>query len=122
MTPKVKDKGRDIVGLYKIGTLGSDLHLRVIGEVKRWDEEGKGVGVKPMSRLISRLKHRDLGVFITTTHFDKQVQVEILEDGHPILLLSGGDLVKILISKEMAGRGREKVFKNWIESIKSKSD
>ena len=99
VTPKVKDKGRDIVGFYKIGTLGSDLHLRVIGEVKRWDEEGKGVGVKPMSRLISRLKHRDLGVFITTTHFDKQVQVEILEDGHPILLLSGGDLVKILISK-----------------------
>ncbi len=124
VTPKVKDKGRDLIGYYKLGVHESEIYLNVIGEAKRWDaqEKSKSIGVKPMSRLISRLKHRDLGVFITTAYYDKQVQEEILEDRHPILLLSGGDIVKILISKEKAGTGKEKQFRKWIESIKNKSD
>ena len=84
-------------------------------EAKKW----KGaVGVKAVSRLISRLKHRDFGIFITTSFFGKQVQVEIIEDTHPILLIAGGDIAHLLIKQEIAGDGNHLKFKNWINSIK----
>ena len=74
------------------------LHVSV--EAKLWNESS-AVGVKPMMRLVSRLKHRDFGVFITTSFFDKTVQEELIEDGHPVILVSGGDIARILIANEL---------------------
>jgi len=52
-------------------------------------KDGSGVGVKDMSRLISRLRHRMFGVFVTTSHFDAQAYKEVREDQHPIILICG---------------------------------
>ncbi len=116
-TPRSKDRGRDIVGFFKLGLPGTEIFLEVIGEVKKWKA---GIGVKPMSRLISRLKHRDLGIFLTTSYFNEQVQKEIHEDRHPILLISGGDIAKILISNELGGNNKGNRLDKWVESIKVK--
>ena len=44
---------------------------------------GHGVGVRETSRLISRLRYRQFGVLVTTSHLDSQAYQEIREDGHP---------------------------------------
>lgn len=52
--------------------------------------------VKQTNRLISRIRHRQFGVFVTTSYISSQVYKELLEDEHPILVISGRDIVAIL--------------------------
>ena len=54
------------------------------------------VGVKEVSRLISRIRHRQFGVFVTTSIIGRQVYQEVRRDGHPIIFISGGDIANIL--------------------------
>ena len=117
VTPPVKDGGRDVIGEYKIGHKGDNILLDIFVEAKRWK---KGIGVKPMARLISRMKHKDLGVFITTSYFNKQVQEELIEDQHPIILISGGDIARILIEHEIGGENNKGKLIKWISQIKNK--
>ena len=56
-----------------------------------------GSGVKETSRLISRLRHRQFGMFITTSYVSEQAYREIIEDGHPVIIVSAVDVVNILI-------------------------
>lgn len=113
VTKAIIDGGRDIIGKYRIGHAGDEILLDLFGEVKRW-APNQSIGVKPMSRLISRIKHRDFGVFITTSYFHKQVQKELIEDHHPILLLSGGDIAKLLIKTDIANDGSPASLNNWL--------
>jgi hypothetical protein len=52
--------------------------------------------VRETSRLISRLRHRQFGVLVTTSHLDSQAYREIREDGHPVVVYAGCDLIDIL--------------------------
>jgi restriction endonuclease Mrr len=54
--------------------------------------------VKETSRLVSRLKHREFGVLVTTSALDRQAYEEIRNDQHPIVVISGRDIAEILIS------------------------
>lgn len=49
-----------------------------------------------MSRLISRLRYRQFGILVTTSYVDSQAYKEIKVDGHPVLVMSGGDIVNVL--------------------------
>jgi len=69
---------------------------------------GNSVGVRDMSRLISRIRHRMFGVFVTTSHFDRQAYDEVRTDGHPIILISSRDLVETLRSRLHHPGGRAK--------------
>lgn len=112
-----RDGGRDVVARYRVG---HDLHqvlLNAYAEAKSWDLK-RAVGVKEMMRLISRIKHRDIGVFVTTCVFDHQVQQELIEDRHPVLLISGGDIARLLISKEMGDPRPGGKLATWVEQIK----
>jgi len=60
--------------------------------------------VRETSRLISRLRHRQFGVFVTTSFVRKQAYEEIRADGHPVVILAGRDIVDIL-----KGRGLDSV-------------
>jgi len=100
VTQRSRDGGRDATGLYKLGHDNHQVTLSALIEAKLWKEK-TDVGVKPMARLISRIKHRDIGVFITTSCFNKQVQLELIDDNHPVILVSGGDIARVLISNEL---------------------
>lgn len=118
VTRAVKDGGRDVLAKYRVG---HDLHqilLDAYVEAKKW-ERGSAVGVKPMMRLLARLKHRDIGVFVTTSYFERQVQEELIEDGHPVLLVSGGDIARILIAAQIGGEGAEARLEAWLDEIRS---
>jgi hypothetical protein len=59
-------------------------------------QEHNAVGVREVSWLISRLNHRDFGVFVTRSYFNPQAYQEIREDSHPVVLICGRDIVDTL--------------------------
>ncbi len=55
------------------------------------------VGVKEISRLISRLRYRQFGILVTTSFVAAQAYKEIMEDQHPIVIICASDIIKLLI-------------------------
>jgi hypothetical protein len=49
-----------------------------------------------VSRLISRLRHRQFGVLVTTSFVNEQAYREIRGDGHPVVIIAGRDVVDML--------------------------
>ncbi|CAM3076903.1 restriction endonuclease [Skermania piniformis] len=95
VTRPSRDGGRDAIGEYLVGPPADRISLDFALEAKCYSESN-GVGVKEMSRLISRLRHRQFGVFVTLSYFGRQVYEEVRADGHPIALICGRDVVTAL--------------------------
>lgn len=95
MTRSRRDGGRDAIGKYRIGVDKSNILVEFALEAKRYKLDDS-VGVKETSRLISRLKHREFGILVTTSYVDIQTYKEIVEDDHPIIIISAIDIVGIL--------------------------
>ncbi len=90
-----RDGGRDAVGDYLLGPPTDRVAVEFALEAKCYAPTN-GVGVRETSRLISRLRHRQFGVLVTTSHLDAQAYREIREDGHPVIVMAGRDLVDVL--------------------------
>jgi hypothetical protein len=105
------DGGRDAVGRYLLG-LGEDpVYAEFSLEAKCYrpplhGEAPNTVGVKEVSRLISRIRHRQFGVLVTTSVVARQAYEEVREDRHPIIFISGRDIVEILIKNGFNTPGR----------------
>ena len=81
VTQSSRDGGRDVIGFYKIGTNNSSYKFSYHLEAKRFKPDEKhGIGVRFTQRLISRIKYREFGVFVTTAYVSKQAYEEIVED------------------------------------------
>ena len=96
------DGGRDAIGRYLIGLKEDPVYAEFALEAKCYRPALNGaspntVGVKEVSRLISRIKHRQFGVLVTTSVIARQVYGEVREDRHPIVFISGRDIADILI-------------------------
>ena len=98
LTRPWRDGGRDALGYYVIGN-GSKanypLRIDCALEAKCYSPKNS-VGVREMSRLISRIKYRQFGVMLTTSYVHKQAYEEVLQDGHPILIVSASDIARVL--------------------------
>jgi Restriction endonuclease AspBHI N-terminal/Restriction endonuclease len=95
LTRPWRDGGRDAVGDYLIGPASDPVAVEFALEAKCY-APGHGVGVRETSRLISRLRHRQFGVLVTTSHLDTQAYTEIREDAHPVIVLAARDIADIL--------------------------
>lgn len=95
VTRPSRDGGRDAVGEYRIGPEEDPVRLEFALEAKCYDSDGGGVGVKSVSRLISRIKHRQFGVFVTTAFVASQAY-KVRADKHPVVFLAGRDIVSLL--------------------------
>jgi Restriction endonuclease len=104
LTRPTRDGGRDALGLLNIGTRPSSVTVDFAMEAKCYNP-AISVGVREMSRLISRLRHRQFGVMVTTSWVNRQAYSEIEEDGHPIMIIAGGDIVRILRQNGITTRG-----------------
>lgn len=111
LTRTRRDGGRDAIGKYRIGVEKSNIQVEFALEAKRYNINNS-VGVKETSRLISRLKHREFGILITTSYVDMQTYKEIVEDGHPIVVISAIDIVEIL---KKSGIKTKSDVKKWLE-------
>lgn len=92
VTRPSRDGGRDAVGEYRLGPDDDPIRLQFALEAKCYDPDGGGVGVRMVSRLISRIKHRQFGVFVTTSFIAQQAYLEVREDEHPVVFLCGRDI------------------------------
>jgi hypothetical protein len=111
------DGGRDAIGRYKIGPETDPIFVHFALEAKLYNPGFEGnrniVGVKETSRLISRIKNREFGVMVTTSVIGKQSYSEVREDKHPIIFITGKDIIDILISKGFNSVG---LLKNLLSS------
>ena len=93
------DGGRDAVGEYRIGPAADPVTVTFALEAKLYDPAGGGVGVSDVARLISRLRHRQFGVLVTTSYVARQAYQEVRADQHPVVILAAADVVSLLRAK-----------------------
>jgi hypothetical protein len=110
VTRPSRDGGRDGVGQMRVGRGPGAIIVDFALEAKCYTPPN-AVGVREMSRLISRLRHRQFGVLVTTSVVDLQAYREIKEDGHPIVIMSAADIAALLREN---GRGDSAAVKSWL--------
>lgn len=98
VTRPSRDGGRDAVGQLQIGPAEDPVRLEFALEAKCYAPDN-GVGVRMVSRLISRIKHREFGVFMTTSYIATQAYEEVRADGHPVVFITGRDIVRLIKAK-----------------------
>jgi len=98
LTRPWRDGGRDAIGLYRIGKDAGAIDVEFALEAKCYSLRNS-VGVKEVSRLISRLRHRQFGIIVTTSYLHDQAYKEIVQDGHPVVVIAASDIAKKLKSK-----------------------
>lgn len=102
ITKKGGDNGLDFVLRMDIGTDLSSIKTIVLGQAKCESFNNPTNGVH-IARTVARLKRGWLGVYVTTSYFSKNVQMEVIEDQYPIMLIHGLKLaqtVQKMIYKE----------------------
>jgi hypothetical protein len=108
-----RDGGRDATGVYRIGlsTTYTDVEFSMEAKCYALDNE---CGVKETSRLISRLRHRQFGIFVTTSYVALQAYKEIIEDRHPVLIVAARDIGQLLIAK---GYAEHDMLNKWLKQF-----
>mgnify|MGYP006296398215 CR=1 FL=1 len=117
VTRATMDGGRDAVGRYLLGLKDDPVFAEFALEAKCYrpalnDAKPNTVGVKEVSRLISRLKHRQFGVLVTTSAVARQAYLEVREDKHPVIFITGKDISEILIEHGFNTKTMVKQFLN----------
>ncbi|MCG7932571.1 MAG: restriction endonuclease [Candidatus Thiodiazotropha lotti] len=118
ITRGVLDRGRDAYGRYLLGLSDDPVYAEFSLEAKCYrpplnGEKPNTVGVKEVSRLISRIRHRQFGVLVTTSVVARQAYEEVREDRHPIIFICGKDICEILINN---GYNSPELVKNLLTS------
>jgi Restriction endonuclease AspBHI N-terminal/Restriction endonuclease len=117
VTRPSRDGGRDAVGRVRLGRGPGAILIDFALEAKCYDV-GNSVGVRELSRLISRLRHRQFGVLVTTSYVDRYAYREIKEDQHPIVIISADDIVRLLRDH---GLGEVSALSAWLAAEFPKS-
>ena len=112
LTRPWRDGGRDALGTYRIGHGAGAIDVEFAMEAKCYAMDN-GVGIRPLSRLISRLRHRQFGILVTTSYLDSQAYQELVQDGHPVVVISARDIAAKL--KERFGSLDN--VKTWLERV-----
>lgn len=117
LTRRYRDGGRDGIGKLRIGRAESSVLVDFAIEAKCYGITNS-VGVREVSRLISRLRHRQFGILVTTSWVHDQAYSEIVEDGHLVMILAGRDIVELL---KGAGLQNLETLNTWLNSTFSPS-
>jgi len=111
------DGGFDFEGSFKLPPpLEYSIDFR--GEVKRYSR-GTAVGPKDVSRLVARLGRGQYGLFVTTSYFTRQTQIEVLVDRYPTRLFAGADVVRFMRELRIV-KGHE-ISPKWLAAIEDKA-
>lgn len=119
VTRRSVDGGRDALGRYRLGLESDPVYVDFALEAKCYcpghnESPLNTVGVRETSRLISRLRHRQFGILVTTSAVARQAYEEIREDSHPVIIISGRDIAQLLVNK---GYNSHVALSNWLELI-----
>jgi hypothetical protein len=113
MTRFWRDGGRDALGHYQIGAAPASVTVEFALEAK-CKALGSGSGVRETARLLARIRHRQFGIFVTTSCISTQAYEELIEDDQPIIVIAGADIARILIDH---GLSSTTALDAWLQSI-----
>ena len=118
ITRATRDGGRDAIGRYRLGLRDDPVYVDFSLEAKCYrpplnGQRGNSVGVRDVARLISRIRHRQFGVLVTTSIVGKQAYEEVRRDRHPIVFICARDIVNILTT---AGLNTVEVVREKLEN------
>ena len=118
LTRPWRDGGRDALGEYSVGTAPSAITVEFALEAKcKAPASDNSSGVHETARLVARIRHRQFGVFVTTSCVGEQAYKELVEDAHPIVIVSGIDIVGILKDHGIAAPDR---LDAWLRSLEDR--
>ncbi len=103
VTKKSGDRGIDFVARLDFSSHMSALKIVILGQAKCEKPNTPTNGVH-IARTVARLKRGWFGVYVTTSYFSKSVQVEVLDDQYPIMLICGKKLAET-VGKILFKRG-----------------
>ncbi len=89
------DSGIDFIGRMDIGTGFGSAKVIVLGQAK-CESLNNPTGGNHIARTVAKLKRGWLGVYVTTSYFSPNVQIEILEDKYPLLLINGKKIAEVV--------------------------
>ena len=114
ITSRNRDGGFDAFGEYKIGPKDHrvPIILNCLIEAKCY-ARNNSVGVKEVSRLLSRMKLGDIGIFVTTSFVNNQAYGEIIKDDRKILFITGQDIINLLRENSVNEANLEK----WLDKV-----
>lgn len=112
LTRPWRDGGRDATGRYRIGEAAGYIDVQFALEAKCY-QLGRGVGVSDLARLISRLRHRQFGILVTTSYLSDAAYKELIGDDHPVVVISARDIAALV--KRKIGDGRR--LRDWLDGI-----
>lgn len=95
VTRPSRDGGRDALGKLRLGREAASILVDFAVEAKCY-KPGSPIGVREVSRLISRIRHRQFGILVTTSYLDTQAYKEVTEDQHPVIVMAAVDIVQLL--------------------------
>jgi hypothetical protein len=109
----VKDGGFDFFGEFTL-PFPFSYKIEFLGEAKKYNRNSS-IGPHLVSRLVARLGRGQYGIFVTTSYYTTQAQQEVLEDGYPIKLYSGIDVINFL--RELKLIDGYNIKKEWLNEI-----
>jgi hypothetical protein len=112
VTQPYRDGGRDAIGEYILGPDADPVPVEFALEAKCYGEKTP-VGVQDVARLISRLRNRQFGVFVTTSYFNSQAYREVRDDRHPVVLMCGKDIADLLQAR---GFSSPEDVRKWLQT------
>ena len=113
------DSGIDFVGRMDIGTDFGGARIIVLGQAK-CEALNSPTGGTHIARTVAKLKRGWLGVYVTTSYFSDKVQIEILEDKYPLLLINGKKLAEI-VNEILFDQGYKNV-REYLNKVDSEYD
>ena len=109
----VTDGGKDAEGVIKFGKLDDTVDIDYALEAKCYKIDNS-CGSKEVSRLISRIRQKMVGVFVTTSFVNPNTLKEVKEDNHPVIFITALDIVDILKERDIVTKEN---VKNWLSGL-----
>ena len=107
------DGGKDAEGIIKFGKLDETVDIDYALEAKCYGIDNS-CGSKEVSRLISRIRQKMVGVFVTTSFINPNTLKEVKEDNHPVIFITAIDIVDILKERDIVTK---ESVKNWLSGL-----
>lgn len=117
-TRLVRDGGFDFFGKFNL-PFPFNYTIEFLGEAKRYARTNP-IGPGMISRLVARLARGQYGLFVTTSYYTKQAQEEVLEDGYPVRLYNGLDIINFLRELKLIEGNSIKV--SWLREVIQKTN
>ena len=108
------DGGRDFVGRLDVGSGFAATRLVVLGQAKC---EHSATNGRDIARTVARLRRGWIGCYVTTWYFSKPVQMEVIEDEYPLVLIHGKRVTRELLRMQLESGHRS--LRSLLEQIDS---